>query len=157
MSSSACWGQTQRRSVLGSPPTTSPTSPSRTAETDRWAGGVHGEVHRNVPLWTARPPGRPGDDLRQQPLHDRHRPWVCDDSGGHGPRDAMTPRGSATFVWPLRQAAPNRSQHRATAAPTISGARGLTNSRRRDASSTRSWPFYAKSSAWTSSLAIDNC
>jgi hypothetical protein len=38
-SSSACWGQTQHRSVLGSPPTTSPTSPSRPAETDRWACG----------------------------------------------------------------------------------------------------------------------
>jgi hypothetical protein len=62
-SSSACWGQTRHRSVLGSPPTTSPTSPSRPSETDRWAGGVHGVVHRNVPLWTARPLGRPGDGL----------------------------------------------------------------------------------------------
>jgi hypothetical protein len=80
-SSSACWGQTQRRSVLGSSPTTSPTSPSRPAETDHWAGGVHGAVHRNVPPWTARPPGRPGDGLHQQPPRDRHRPWVCDVSG----------------------------------------------------------------------------
>jgi hypothetical protein len=32
-------GQTQHRSVLGLPPTTSPTSPSRPAEMDRWAGG----------------------------------------------------------------------------------------------------------------------
>jgi hypothetical protein len=75
---------------------------------------------------------------------------------GHGPRDATTPRGSAMSVWPLRRAAPDRSQHRATATPTISGARGSTNSPRRDASSTRSWPFYAKSSAWMPSLAIDN-
>jgi hypothetical protein len=32
-------GQTQHMSVLGSPPTTSPTSPSRPAETNHWAGG----------------------------------------------------------------------------------------------------------------------
>jgi hypothetical protein len=38
-------------------------------------------VHHNVPTWTARPPGRPGDGLRQQPSRGRHRPWVCDDSG----------------------------------------------------------------------------
>jgi hypothetical protein len=35
-------------------------------------------------------------------------------------------------------AAPNRSQHRATVAPTPSGGLGSTNSRRRDASSTKS-------------------
>jgi hypothetical protein len=62
-SSSACWGQTQHRSVLDSLPTTSPTSASSLAETDRWARGVHGAVHRNVPLWTGRPPGRPGGGL----------------------------------------------------------------------------------------------
>jgi hypothetical protein len=56
-------GPNPMQELLGSPPTTSLTSPSRPAETDRWAGGVHGAVHRNVPLWTARPPGRPGDDL----------------------------------------------------------------------------------------------
>jgi hypothetical protein len=27
-------------------------------------GGVHRAVHRNVPSWIARPPGRPGDGLR---------------------------------------------------------------------------------------------
>jgi hypothetical protein len=81
-SSPACWGQTQRMSVLGSPPTTSPTSPSRPAETVRSAGGVHGAVHRDVPPWTAQPSGRPGDGLRQRPLHNRRCPWVYDDSEG---------------------------------------------------------------------------
>jgi hypothetical protein len=66
------------------------------------------------------------------------------------------PRGSATSAWPLCRAAPNRSRLRATAAPTPSGVRGLTNSRRRDASSTRSRPCCTKSSTWMSSLAIDN-
>jgi hypothetical protein len=76
--------------------------------------------------------------------------------GGHGPRDAMTPRGGAMSAWPLRRVAPNQSQHHATATPTPSGMRGSKISRRRDASSTRSWPFYAKSSAWMPSPAIDN-
>jgi hypothetical protein len=75
---------------------------------------------------------------------------------GDEPRDDTTPRGSATSAWPLRRAAPSRIQHRATVAPMPSGVRGLTNSRRRDASSTRSWPFCAKSSAWMPSPAIDN-
>jgi hypothetical protein len=81
-SSSTCWGQTRRKSVLGLPPTTSPTSPSRPAETNCWAGGVHGAVHRDVPPRTTRPPGRPGDDLRQQPPRDRRRLWVYNDSDG---------------------------------------------------------------------------
>jgi hypothetical protein len=38
-SSSACWGQTRHKSILGSPPIISPTSPSKLAETDRWTGG----------------------------------------------------------------------------------------------------------------------
>jgi hypothetical protein len=75
---------------------------------------------------------------------------------GHGPCDATTPRGSATSAWPLHRAAPNRSQHRATAVPMPNGDRCSTNSRRRDASSTRSWPFYTKSSARMPSLAIGN-
>jgi hypothetical protein len=72
------------------------------------------------------------------------------------PMSHTTPRGSATSAWPLHRAAPNRSQLRATAAPTISSARGSTNSRRQGASSTRSWPFYIESSAWNSSHARDN-
>jgi hypothetical protein len=47
---------------------------------DHWVGGVHGAVHCNVPSWTARPPGRPGDGLRQRPPHDQSCPWVYDDS-----------------------------------------------------------------------------
>jgi hypothetical protein len=66
------------------------------------------------------------------------------------------PRGSATSASPPRQAALNRSQFRATVAPTISGARSLTNSRRQDASSMRSWPFYTESLAWKPSHARDN-
>jgi hypothetical protein len=91
-SSSACWGQTQHRSVLGSLPTTSPTLPSRPTETHRWAGGVHGAVHRNVPPWTAQPPRRPGDGLRQRPPHDRCCPRVYDDSEG---TDRVTSRSHA--------------------------------------------------------------
>jgi hypothetical protein len=64
------------------PPITPPTSPSKLAETSRWPGGVRGAVHRDVPPWTTWPPGRPGDGLRQQPMSDRRRPWVYDDSGG---------------------------------------------------------------------------
>jgi hypothetical protein len=67
----------------------------------------------------------------------------------------MTPHGSATSAWPLRRAALNRSRLRTTAAPTPSGGLGSTNLRRRDASSTRSWPFYTKSSAWMPSPAIN--
>jgi hypothetical protein len=44
-------------------------------------GGVHGALHRDVPPWTTRPPGRPGDGLRQRPLRVRCRPWVYNDSG----------------------------------------------------------------------------
>jgi hypothetical protein len=75
---------------------------------------------------------------------------------GHRLRDATTPRGSAMSVWPQRRAAPNRSRLYATAMPTPSGGLGSTNSRRRDASSTRSRPFYTKSSAWTPSHASDS-
>jgi hypothetical protein len=53
-------GQTQRMSVLGLLPTTSPTSPFSPAKTDRWVGGVHGAVHRNVPPWQ---PGLPDDTV----------------------------------------------------------------------------------------------
>jgi hypothetical protein len=74
---------------------------------------------------------------------------------GCGSRDSTNPRGSATSVWPPHQAAPYRSRLLATAAPTPSGGLGLTNKWRRDTSSTRSWPFYTKSLAWTPSLAID--
>jgi hypothetical protein len=48
-------------------------------------------------------------------------------------------------VWPPHRAAPNRIQLRAIATPTPSGRLGSTNSQKRDASSTRSWPFYARS------------
>jgi hypothetical protein len=58
-------------------------------------------------------------------------------------------------AWPLHRAAPNRSLLHATATPTPSGGLGSTNSRRIDANSTRSWPFYTKSLAWTPSPAID--
>jgi hypothetical protein len=71
------------------------------------------------------------------------------------PRDATTPRGSAMSAWPLHRAAPNRSLLRASATPTPSGGLGSTNSRRPDASSTRSWPFYTKSLAWVLSPTID--
>jgi hypothetical protein len=76
--------------------------------------------------------------------------------GGHRPCNGTTPRGSATSAWPLHRVAPNRSQLHATSAPTISGARGSMKSRRQDASSTRSWPFYIESSAWNPSHASDN-
>jgi hypothetical protein len=45
-------------------------------------GGVHGAVHRDVPPWTAQPPGRSGDGLCQQPAHDRHHLWPRDDPEG---------------------------------------------------------------------------
>jgi hypothetical protein len=57
---------------------------------------------------------------------------------------------------PLHRAAPNRSQLRATVAPTISGAHGSTNSRRQGARSTRSWPFCIESSVWKPRHASDN-
>jgi hypothetical protein len=41
--------------------------------------------------------------------------------GGNGPRDATTPRGSATSAWPQRRAALNRSRLPATATSTPSG------------------------------------
>jgi hypothetical protein len=75
--------------------------------------------------------------------------------GGHRPRDATTPRGSATCAWPLCRAALNQSRLRATTTPTPSDGLDSMNSRRRDASSTRSWPFYTKSSTWMLSPAID--
>jgi hypothetical protein len=81
-SSSACWGQTQHMSVLGSPPITSPTSLSKTVEMDRWAGGIHGAVLHNVPSWATRPTGRPGNGLRRQPPRHEHRPWVYNYSEG---------------------------------------------------------------------------
>jgi hypothetical protein len=75
--------------------------------------------------------------------------------GGHGPRDVMTPRGSSTSAWPPHRAASIWSRLRAIVALMISSAHGSTNSQRRDASSTRSWTFYIKSSALTSGHAID--
>jgi hypothetical protein len=74
---------------------------------------------------------------------------------GHGPRDNMTPRGNATSAWPPHRAAPNRSRLRATVPPTPNGGRDSTNSRRRGASSMRSWPFFTKSWAWMPSPAAD--
>jgi hypothetical protein len=156
MSSLACWGQTQRRGVLGSSPTTSPTLPSRPAETDRWARGVHGAVHCNVPLWIAQPPGRPGDVLRQQP-----------------PRAIGTTPGSATTqgTWTTRHHDSMRECNVCVASSSSSSKpepapchRGTDDQRRARLdelaearrSLTRSWPFYAKSSAWMPSLAINN-
>jgi hypothetical protein len=73
-----------------------------------------------------------------------------------GPRDDMIPRGNATSAWPLHRAALNRSQLRATVLLTPSGGRGSTSSRRRGASSTRSWLFFTKSWAWIPSPATDS-
>jgi hypothetical protein len=53
--SSACWGQTQHRSILGSLPTTSPTSPSRQAEPSHFLGGEFMERYT-----TMYPHGQPG-------------------------------------------------------------------------------------------------
>jgi hypothetical protein len=48
-------------------------------------------------------------------------------------------------VWPLHRVAPNQSQLCATGTPMPSGRLSSMNSQRRDASLTRSWPFYVKS------------
>jgi hypothetical protein len=84
----ACWGQTQRRSVLGR--RLLPHRPRLPGQLRRTArlGGVHGAVHRNVAPWIARPPGRPSDGLRQRPPHDWCCPWVYDDLEG---TDCVTP------------------------------------------------------------------
>jgi hypothetical protein len=117
--------------------------PSRPAELSRLLGGVLRVVHCNVPPWTARPPGRPVMayvyNLCATAPMDLRRPR------GHEPRGSATPHGSATSAWPRHRAAPNRSQHRATAPPTPNDGNGSTSSRRLGASSTRSWPSYTKS------------
>jgi hypothetical protein len=137
--SSTCLGQTQRRSVLGSPPTTSLTSPSRPVEPSRLLGGSSWSGTPRCTPVDSPASERPGDGLRQQLARDWRQ------LGGHEPHGSGTPRGSAMSAWPQRRAAPNRSQHRATVPPTPNDGHGSTSSRRTSASSTRSWPFFTRS------------
>jgi hypothetical protein len=76
--------------------------------------------------------------------------------GGHRPRCSVIPHGNAMSTWPGHQVALNQSQLRATAPPMPNDGRGSTSSRRRGASSTRSWRFFTKSWGWTPSLVTDD-
>jgi hypothetical protein len=60
-SSSACCGQTRHKRVLGLPPTTSPTLPSRPVETNRWAGGEF--MERYTAIYPCGQPGLPDDPV----------------------------------------------------------------------------------------------